>query len=79
MIEFKEWNSVDYFLMAILYKDKQIGTIQQNDDGRFYPCFRKSNFYWLDSIITDDATDYDLNHCKNHVVEVFVNIKKCFE
>ena len=81
MLEFKEYIEGNHFLIQIMYKDNQIGAIQQNNKDEFYATFRKSDFYWLDAIIKEEgiATGFDLEYCKDQITEIFEEIKKCFQ
>ena len=79
MLEFKIFET-DYYIEQIIYKNNQIGTIQQSKQtDKFYADFRKSNFYWFDYILDGEniKSNYDLDELKNAIKEQFNEVVNC--
>ncbi|MCP4665237.1 MAG: hypothetical protein GY849_02635 [Deltaproteobacteria bacterium] len=78
MLEFKEYTSKE-FIIQVLYNSEQIGTIQPNHNNKFYADFRKSEFYWFNEVLNNEEADFDLNYCKETIIDYFNDVANCFK
>jgi len=79
ILEFKVFET-SYYIEQIIYKNKQIGTIQQSkNDDKFFANFGKSDFYWFDYVLKGEMiqSDYDLDELKSNIRTQFAEVVGC--